>query len=487
MNPIIEQIITIYKRIPLAKRMLIGVVLLMLVAGFVAMFFWANKIDYQTLYTNLSPEDAGGIVEKLRQDKVPYQLTANGTAIMVPAEKVYDLRLSMASSGILKGNSVGFEIFDTTDFGTTEFVQKLNYQRALQGELARTIQEFREVINARVMIVMPKESVFVEESRPPAVVHLVASSVEGLSPDRVTVVDTSGKVLSQGGGEQKQNTAHSNSQLTYKIEYEQNLAGQIQSMLEQIVGSGKAIVRVTADMDFDQVDINEEIYDPDSQVVRSRQNIVESSDRKTGLPDSVSSVNPAGFEQTGASAEKNDTRQSQDETINYEINRILRRTIKPVGAITRLSVAAVLDGKYEVAANEDGASGRTYIDREDQVSVASLPLSYMPDMQLETPQAFDKVRFVKQYGRSILNVLIVLAIFLCVIRPLLKAVKQVEPSRPELTVGEAEASVPSLPGTEDQKALPSPENMSDREKAIYLAEKDAEKTAALLKSWVNEA
>lgn len=527
MNAITEQLTTIYKRIPTATKLMIAGVSLMLVAGFAAMFFWANKIDYQPLYTSVSPEDAGEIVEQLRQDKVPYQLAANGTTILVPAESVYDLRLKMAGSGIPRGNSVGFELFDEADFGTTEFVQKLNYQRALQGELARTIREFREVIDARVMVVMPKQSVFIEETKPPsasvllrlsstlsqekisAVVHLVASAVEGLSPQQVTVVDTTGKVLSQGGQEQKSAQSPSNTQLAYKTEYEQNLAGQIQSMLEQIAGRGKAIVRVMADMDFNQVDINEEIYDPDSQVIRSRQSIAESSDRKIGQPVSVSSVNPAGFSAAGASSGKTDTNQRQDETVNYEINRTLRRTVKPLGIVSRLSVAAVLDGKYEMAAGE-GASGRKYIerspseleqfekivknamgydaDREDQVTVSSMPFAYMADMEMGTKPPMDWIRFVRQYGRSILNAAMVLLIFLCVIRPVLKAFRQTRSALPEPAVQKTGA-VESLPEPEERAALPGVEleEMSEREKAIHMAKQDIDKSAALMKSWLNEA
>jgi len=526
MNSMFEQIVKIYRQISLSGKILIVGGMLVLIAGFSAMFYWANQVDYQPLYTNLSPEDASEIVDKLQLERVPYQLIANGTTVMVPAEKVYDLRLSMAGAGIPKGDSVGFEVFDQTDFGTTEFVQKLNYQRALQGELSRTIREFREVIDARVMIVMPRESVFVEDSKPPsasvllkldsrlskdkvaAVVHLVAGAVEGLTPEQVTVVDTNGHVLSQATDDYKTSVSQTGSQLTYKQEYERNLAEQIQSMLESIVGSGKAIVRVTADMNYDRVDINEEFFDPDSQVVRSRQRVVESSDRKTGLPQSVSSVNPGGLELQGSQTEKTDTNQRQDETINYEINRTLRRTVKPVGDVTRLSVAVVLDGKYETVIDDNGGPVKKYVertqseldqfetvvknamgynaDREDQVTVASFPFSYIMDMETPASEGVDWSKYVKQYGKSVLNLLLVVLIFACVIRPLIKAIRSIQPAVMKSSVsvgGETEA----LPGTEERTALPMPEEMSERERAMYLAKQDMDKTAALLKGWVNEA
>ena len=148
MNRLFEQINGIFKQLPLPRKILMGCVMVVTIVGLAGMFFWSNRVDFQMVFANVPPEDASQIVEKLKEQKIPYRLVANGTGIMVSADKVYEVRLSMAGSGIPRGGSVGFEIFDESKFGTTQFVQKLNYQRALQGELARTIKQFQEVIDA---------------------------------------------------------------------------------------------------------------------------------------------------------------------------------------------------------------------------------------------------------------------------------------------------------------------------------------------------
>jgi len=522
MNRLFEQMITIVRQMPLSRKILMGCVLVGVVGGLSGMLVWSNRTDFQTVYANVPPEDASQIVEKLKEQKIPYRLVANGTGIMVPADKVYDVRLSMAGSGIPRGGTVGFEIFDESKFGTTEFVQKLNYQRALQGELARTIKQFREVVDARVMIVMPKASVFVEETKPPsasvllktrsrlsrdkvaAVVHLVSSAVEDLTPDRVTVVDSTGKVLSTGVPEEEPGTLAS-TQLEFKLAFEKNLATRIQSMLERIVGEGKAIVRTNADMNFDQVDVNEEIFDPEVQIVRSRQNTVESNDKKSAPTRTASSVNPV------YTTDKNTSEASkrEDETVNYEINRTIRRTVQPVGTVKRLSVAVVLDGTYAMETNKAGNPVRKYVarnqeeldqfakvvkkamgynaDREDQLSIESFPFSYMTDMQLSEPSGLDWTVLLKQYGRSIVNIIMILLVFLFIVRPFVRGLRQyrAEPeSEPALLTAEAREAL--LEG-QRQGALPEPSSMSLKDRAASQARQDVEKTAGIVRRWVNEA
>jgi len=522
MNPVIQQFITIYQKMPLSRKVAMGTVVLLVIAGFAAMFFWANKTDYETVYTGLADEDAADIVEKLKEQNIPYLLSAGGKTIKVSAEKVYDVRLSLAASGLPRGGVAGYELFDETDFGTTEFVQKLNYQRALQGELARTIRQFHEVENARVMIVLPKDSVFIEETKPPsasvllrlkndltkekvsAVVHLVASSIEGMEPDMVTVVDTKGKVLFRGVSEENKLDTLANSQLQYKMAFEKNLAGRIQTMLTGIVGTGKAIVRVTADMSFDQIDINEELFDPDVQLVRSRQNLTEASE-KVNTPGNISSVNPivppGGGAGTGEPLEK---QSKQDETINYELNRTVRRTIKPVGDLKRLSVAAVLDGTYSYETDEAGKSVRKFIprtqaelnrfrtivqnamgyseDREDQISVESFPFAYMED--LDRPE-FDWKSFVKQYGRSLINILLVLLLFIFVVLPLVKSMKEIKATVVESLPSPEERK--ELAGAGRRESIPGVSEMTNKQKALHFAHEDMEKTANILRGWVAEA
>ncbi|OPX20274.1 MAG: flagellar M-ring protein FliF, partial [Desulfobacca sp. 4484_104] len=215
----------------------------------------SSRTDYAVLFSNLTQEDAGAIIGKLKAQKVPYQVDGGGTSIMVPKSQVYDLRLSLASEGLPQGGGVGFELFDKQTLGTTEFVQRLNFQRALQGELARTICRFPEIAEARVHIVTPKDSLFVEDQEEPSaavvlklrpgrtlsqaqldgIINLVASSVEGLSPGQVTVVDMTGKILSKpqdalGAGRL------TNAQIEYQQQVESALKAKVQSMLDKILG-----------------------------------------------------------------------------------------------------------------------------------------------------------------------------------------------------------------------------------------------------------
>jgi flagellar M-ring protein FliF len=296
MNDTVSQFVSFMKSLPLSRKVSIAFVFILLITGFVFMFIWANQISYQVLFNNLSPEDAGAIVSRLNERQVPYKLEANGAIILVPAEKIYELRLSLAGDNLPNGGAVGFEIFDHTDFGTTKFVQEVNYRRALQGELARTINQFKEVKGSRVFLVIPKESLFIEDRKPAsasiqldllsslpprklaAIVHLVANAVEALEPEHITVVDTRGRVIFKGATSEDSSELLSGAQLDYKKKIEDEAKKNVESMLEGIVGVGKAIVRVNADINFNKITLNEEEYDPNTAVIRSKRNIEEATE-----------------------------------------------------------------------------------------------------------------------------------------------------------------------------------------------------------------
>lgn len=516
-----QQIRTILAKMPLSRKIAVGALLFVVITLFCGIIFWSNMVEYRPLYSGLSPEDASQVVTRLKDLKVPYKLDNGGTGVSVPADQLYDLRLSMASEGIPKGGGVGFEIFNKTEFGTTEFVQKLNYQRALQGELARTIREIDEVRDARVLIVMPKDSVFVEETKPPsasvllklrkslpqsqvnAIVHLVASSVEGMTPDRVTVVDSQGKILSSGVPEDEDKQLL-NSQLTYKLAYERNLTQRVQSMLEQIVGQGKCIVRVTADMDFSRVDVSEELYDPDGQVVRSRQNVVEKNDKTNVGPEDISSVNPLADMDTAKRTEK---QERNDDTVNYEISRTTRRTTQPLGQVTRLSVAAVLDGTYTTETAEDGTRSRAYhartpeemqlfssivrqamgysADREDQVTVESMPFTMEEGWEMEKEPVTGVNKLVDDYGKMGLNLLAVVLIFFFVVRPLIRTLRDVgKRERDELLEDEDEGVTVSI-GAEALAGGPL-RGGTPQDRAMRLVREDVDKAANIIKGWLGE-
>jgi flagellar M-ring protein FliF len=563
MNPVIEKIVTAIKELSLPKKIGLGLFVMVLVAGFTTMFIWTNKTQFKAAYSGLTKEDAAAVVGLLKESNTPYRLTGDGTTIMVPESIVYDVRLSMAREGIPKGGGVGYEIFDKSEFGTTEFVQKINKKRALQGELSRTITSFDEVVSARVMIVLPKDSVFVEETKQPsasillelnsdiskenvtAIAHLVASSVQDLTPKLVTIVDTAGRILFEGKSEAEQARIDADnladSQYQYKVRYEENLTKRIQTMLERIVGKDKAIVRVTSEMDFSKNDMNEEIYDPferGGEFIRSRKNRAEKVVQLTedmGIP---SSVNPITDENNPGDI-TNEKINKSDDTLNYEISKRVRETRKPMAVLNRLSVAAVIDGRYEFKVDENGNRQRVYLprtdeemkqfedivvkamgyneDRSDQVSMESFPFASIGDM---TPApSLTGWRMVQdEYGRLIANLLLVLVLFLFIIRPIIKTVKDIKvtieqdalPSPEELALlegGDQEPEFVEMDGeqqkeflellTGDQKdsflkKMSASErsvyvsNLSDNEKARYYAEKDLFKTVNIIKGWISE-
>ncbi|WP_447863157.1 flagellar basal-body MS-ring/collar protein FliF [Nitrospira calida] len=373
------------------QRLVILVALAAAVAGLIAVALWTQQPDMQVLFSNLATDDAAAIVEKLKDAKVPYETTAGGTTILVPSAQVHDLRLQLAGQGLPRGGGIGFEIFDRSTLGMSEFVQKLNYRRALQGELARTIAQMPEVERARVHLALPERRLFAtEQDRPRAsvvvalrngqvlgkaqvqgIVHLVASSVEGLATKDVTVVDGHGHLLSAPAAAEE-SAQLTGSQLEYQRTLEKEIETRIQTMLERIVGVNKAVVRVSSVLDFRKIETTEERFDPNGQVVRSEQRGQERTSGINGVSGGVPGVQsnvPPGAEAEPAQTSSTNT-QMKNETINYEISRTVSRIVEPIGTIKKLSVAVLVDGTYEIvkpAAGETPAAEpvRKYIPRSE--------------------------------------------------------------------------------------------------------------------------
>ncbi len=360
----IGNIFGIFNKLSFQQRMLITAIIVVtfVLIGFVMFMF--NQTNYSTLYSHLDPEDAAEIVQYLKSQKIPYQLANEGTTIKVPREKLYDVRLSLAAQGIPNSGIVGYEIFDKSNIGMSDFMQKLNYKRALEGELARTISEERGVKSARVQIVIPEKSVFKDEQKKPtasvtlklkssaklsdgnikAIQHLVASSVEGLQPNDVTVVDTRGHLLSKKYDDAPLPYSESK-QYEMKRNIENYLSHKAQSLLETVLGYGNAIVKVNADLDFKRVEKTLESYDPDSQVAISEQ-LIKSTQGGKSVGDS-----------------------SQASTINtitnYELSKTIEKIMEGSGNIKRITVAVVVNGvKKEV--NEGDATKTVVEPRTDE-------------------------------------------------------------------------------------------------------------------------
>lgn len=522
MNHTLMQFVNFLKLLPLSKKISIAFMIMLLAAGFSFMFVLANQVEYRVLFSSLSAKDADAIITKLKEKNVPYKIEGSGSLISVPADMVYELRLRLVGEGVLKDGQVGFEIFDRTDFKTTQFVQGLNYQRALQGELARTINNFKEVASARVFIVLPKESLFVEDKKPAsasilldlksnlpaerlsAIIHLVAGAVEGLEPEQVTVVDTKGRVIFKGGNSSQAGALLSHTQLEHKSNVESEISRNVQSMLEGIVGTGNAIVRVNAEIDFNKMSLNEEEFDPATVVVRSKRDIEESSQSGSATAETAQDVVNQRTGILPSQAQSQNGRSKKDILTNYEINKTTRETIKPAGTVKRLSVAAVIDGSYETQKMPDGTVKRNYIarneeelskfeeivksamgyneDREDRISVKSLPFSETVPNEgpLETgPIAFDFTTLLKDYQKPVINLFLIIAAFFLLVKPLLNSLKNMGKGT-LVNVKELSTSVM------ENKQLSGPNPSDTRTRALEIVRGNPEKTEQLIRGWIGE-
>lgn len=505
MSDPVSQFFNLFKAMPISKKISMAFILALVIAGFGLMFFYANQIDYQVLYSNLSQREAGSILSKLKERNVPYKVEANGSAIMVPAEKVYELRLSLAGDGMPSGGDVGFEIFDKNDFRTTKFVQELNYRRALEGELARTIKQFNEINDANVHIVLPKESLFVEDrnpasasiqlntrsSLPPsrlaAIVHLVSNAVEGLDSEHITVVDINGRIIFKGEDKGGSSSVLSSTQIEYKKNVESEIKENVQTMLESIVGVGKAIVRVNAEIDFNKTTLNEEEYDPSATAVRSSKNIEEVMQTGgSGIETGQSEIDKKRGILGSSGAQKKSTK--KDATNNYEINKITRSIIKPAGTIKRLSVAAVIDKNStgEIKEAEFDSMVKRAVghseDREDNVKVhlVAFPNTLSAEMKDSGEgQKTDWLELIRSYKGTIFNFMLVVMVFLLVVRPLLKSIKNVAKN---VTI--AKEALP--PGAGEYAQISGPSGTSPTERVREMVQQSPEKTQQLINGWIGE-
>jgi len=339
-------------------------------------FALSDHTEYATLFNGLSTEDAARITEQLGKDKIPFRLEAGGNTILVPAETVHETRLKIAGQGLPRGGGVGFEIFDTQKFGISDFAQQVNYRRALQGELERTITQLDAVKAARVHIALPERQVFATRRQPvsasvtlrlhagrvlprssvKAVVHLVSSSIAGLGPDQVAVVDTAGNMLWSGQGT---GGGGGEGPLERKQTVEETLERRVREILNAALGSGHAVVKVTADVALAQVEEMDTQYDPDKTAIRSESTLEEKDDRAGRLPAGIPGVRanlpggpgPATGDSGSGSSRKRQTR-------NYEVNRTVRKRVVPAGEVKRLSVAVLVDSHAFGGVTKKGDKGK---------------------------------------------------------------------------------------------------------------------------------
>ena len=345
-----------------STRQLAMIVIALLVAGggLTALLHWRKESDFKTLYTGLAAEDSAAVIAKLKESATEYRLSDTGDVISVPSARLAELRLQLAAAGLPKTGRIGFEIFDKTNFGATEFVEHVNYGRALEGELERSVAALSEVEQARVHITFPKESVFVESRQPAkasvmmklkpgaklsprnvmAVAHLVSSAVEGLTPDAVSILDMQGNLLSRPQPSSEQE-AESDAALDYKQKVEHDLMQKISTTLDPLLGHDKYRASMSVDLDPTSGEQSEETVDPAKSVMLQSQKTEEmigSSSAGGGVPGTASNL-PRPAVRTGSGTST--TRRT--ENITWQPSRITRTTKLPQGALKRMSVALVLD------------------------------------------------------------------------------------------------------------------------------------------------
>ncbi|PID78660.1 flagellar M-ring protein FliF, partial [bacterium DOLZORAL124_64_63] len=343
----IQQFIDTVKRklgeLSFNQKIMLGAVGVATILSVTVFSLWIQKEDMGVLFANLSPEDAGATMDELRKMSVDFELQNGGTTILVPENLVNSLRIEMHSKGLVTDSVTGFEIFDGKSFGWTEFIQNVNYQRALEGELTRTIESLTSVQSARVHLVLPKPSIFnkaqagatasvtlklgrgvhLGENQIGGIQSLVASSVPNLNVDNVRIHDTTGRELSSSV--QDTDVGRSQTQLELRKEVERHLTEKAQGMLDRALGPGRSIVQVSATLNFEKIESEREIFDPQGIVVRSEErNEINSPERGT----------------------------EESSLTNNELNRTVEHVVSEVGNVTHLSVSVMVDGHYEPS--EDG-------------------------------------------------------------------------------------------------------------------------------------
>ncbi len=473
----------------------------------------SGETQFTPLFSQLDPKDASAVVDKLKETGVNYKLSDQGSTILVPEKRVYELRLQLASDGILPSEGIGFELFDQNKLGMTEFERRLNYQRALQEELRRTIVSMQEVEQARVHLVIPEPSVFVEEKeeasasvviklRPltkmkpeqvKGIVLLVANSVENLKPENVTVIDMSGRILSNelAFGQDRSLAASQLEQQEMKRRFEDNLEDRVEEMLGRIFGPGKAIAMITADLDFNQRQVTRIDYGRDG-VVRSEQVVREETTSSTsstgGVPGTESNMNTYPGLETGG----NSTDQSKEDiTRKYEIDQEQETVVYAPGTVKRLSTAVTVDGplsEEQIAQIKELVTAAIgyYPDRGDRITVTSMAFdnSFTEKVQAAMEKQAVKEAKEKQLRQYISAGLAALALVLTFIIILVALRRR--------RSGELDATIEGVVPIQDISKEPigdagEVEKKDKKRQLRRMVEQKPEEAVELVKAWLEES
>lgn len=508
-----------------------------LLALMVGIWMWGQQPEYRVLFANYSDRDGGAIVAALQQMNVPYQYAEGGGAILVPAEHVHDARLKLASQGLPKGGSVGFELMENQKLGISQFLEQVNFQRALEGELARTIQAVAGVQGVRVHLALPKPSVFLHDKQKPtasvllnlhqgrtleaqqvsAIVHLVASSVPELPTTNVTVVDQSGNLLSETSKPKSANQLDA-SQLKYRLEIEQGIAHRVESIITPILGATNVRAEVSADVDFSTSEQAAESYrpnqTPDTAAIRSQhssegQNT--GSAAASGVPGALSNQPPAPATApvtdppaAAAAANTPPSSSQKDKTVNYEVDKTLRYTRQPMGGIRRLSVAVVVNYKRDTDKNGKSSmralteQEKTAItdlvkeamgfnkERGDTLNVVNSPFTGVEVEPVEVVPMWQRpavLQLAKETGKYLLMAALIAWLYFTQLKPLLRKIQQ--PAAAPLAAmanGLPEMRATGTASVADETNAPGYRNDLDAVRKI--AKEDPKMVANVVKSWV---
>ena len=525
-----------------ARRVSVVVVFFSVIASLVLLFGWASKANFVVLNSKLTAEDSTQIIRYLRDKKIPFKVDKSGSSVMVPHDNVYDLRLELAAKGMAQTGVVGYEIFDHQEFGTTSTVQRINHQRAIEGELIRTINHIKGVDRTRVHLALPQKSAFLTESKEPTasvvldlvsgfvpastqvrgIQNLVASAVERLQPENVTILSTTGKQLSTNLRDPAARFAAVT--LDYRRNFESELEQKVIGILSRIVGEGNVVAKITANLDFSQVSETQTLFDADNSTPRSVNVTGDTMNGNRPIPSGKPGVKSQvpGADGTLAQAEQqlsvtNSTTRSRSVT-NFEVPQTTRVSQKPVATLKSLSVAVMIDGQYEKVDEKRGpasfkawspeklaefkvlvanAVGWTKA-RDPEIEIRTMKF-FKEDINAANAAAMEKERFqttILIAGWICIGLLFTL-FFVFVVRPFIKwttenTIDNVEDFLPQTLEELEKAQTETMPGMED--LLPEMEERVDpvkvqgemvREKILSLVSEDPLKAAQIVHEWIH--
>lgn len=470
------------------------------ILGMIALLIWAQRPKYEVLYSGLDEDDSANIVMELGVEKIPYKAEQNGMVILIPSDEIPEARLNLAGKGLPRASGVGYEIFDKVNIGVTDFVQRINYRRALEGELSRSIETVRNVEKARVHIVIPEERLFTEDQKDPTasvmlrlrpsseldekqimgITHLVASSIEGLEPEKITVVDSYGELLStvQAIDPMVKLTAH---QLELRQRMEDYLTRKVQSLLNGVLGQGNSVVRISSEIDFQKVDQTIRQFDPANVAVRGEQRdeTVQSNEQEASSTTNESAIT------------------------NFEISERIEHLVQDAGSIRRLTVAVFINHTYTmVSPPEGGEPVRQNVPRSqeeldnirlivqnsvgydplrgDQVAINQFSFDTTQlDRERELLEQAERREFWYNIAQKMLLVVSIL-IFVLFARSLLRSLKILPPKEA------AEEGIETAVPIEEEISLEAQKRAQIQEQVLIFAKEKPANVAKLIKTWMVE-